>query len=149
MFPPNSVHIIASPAAMHSLGQTISTHLDAGDVLLLHGDLGAGKTVLTQGIAHGLGISGPIQSPTFTLVHQHQGPTLRLYHLDLYRLTDPHELDALDYAAWIAPDDGVTVIEWPERAGDWLPPRFLLVTIDHLLADQRRVTLTAHDVASG
>jgi len=64
-----------------------------------------------------------------------------LYHLDLYRLVDPDELENLGYETYLDPVDGVSVIEWPERAGDWLPDAFTLVHIDHLGADRRRVTI--------
>lgn len=135
---------VTSADAMQALGQEMATAVVAGDVLLLHGDLGAGKTTLTQGIALGLGVSSPVQSPTFTLVREHQGDRLKLYHLDLYRLDDPDELEDIGYETYIDPVDGVSVIEWPERAGDWLPDRFLLVQIEHMGGDARRVTIERH-----
>lgn len=136
--------IIESPEAMQQLGRDLATSLRPGDVVMLHGDLGAGKTTFTQGVAEGLGISGPVQSPTFTLVREHEGRTMRLYHLDLYRLDDPDELEDIGYEVFINPPDGVSMIEWPERAGDWLPDRFLLVHIEHLGGDRRSVQLTWH-----
>lgn len=136
--------IIESPEAMQQLGRDLSTSLRPGDVVMLHGDLGAGKTTFTQGVAEGLGISGPVQSPTFTLVREHEGHTMRLYHLDLYRLDDPDELEDIGYEVFINSPDGVSMIEWPERAGDWLPDRFLLVHIEHLGGDRRSVQLTWH-----
>lgn len=135
-------HTIESSEAMQQLGRELAKSMRIGDVLLLHGDLGAGKTTLTQGIAEGLGINSPVQSPTFTLVREHQGSELKLYHLDLYRLDDPAELEDIGYETYIEPADGISVIEWPERAGDWLPDQFLLVQIDHVGGDRRRVTLT-------
>lgn len=134
--------IIKSAEAMQNLGRELAATLDAGDVLMLHGDLGAGKTTLTQGVAQGLGIEGPIQSPTFTLVREHTGPSLKLYHLDLYRLDDPDELEDIGYEVYINPPDGVSLIEWPERAGDWLPERFTIVQIEHLGGDQRSVHIS-------
>jgi tRNA threonylcarbamoyladenosine biosynthesis protein TsaE len=136
-----TVFEIASPEEMQRLGERIAEDLRLGDVLMLHGDLGAGKTTLTQGIAAGLGIEGPVQSPTFTLVREHRGHELTLYHLDLYRLSDPDELESVGYEVYLDPPDGVSVIEWPERAGDWLPDRFRLLHIDHLGGDRRRVTI--------
>lgn len=132
---------VASAEAMQALGAELARSLDVGDVLMLHGDLGAGKTTLTQGVATGLGVEGPVQSPTFTLVREHRGRELMLYHLDLYRLADPDELENLGYEVYLDPPDGVSVIEWPERAGDWLPERFTLVQIEHLSGDRRRVTI--------
>ena len=132
---------IDSAEAMRALGERLAAGLRAGDVLMLHGDLGAGKTTLTQGIASGLGVDGPVQSPTFTLVREHRGRELMLYHLDLYRLDDPDELENLGYETYLEPEDGVSVIEWPERAGDWIPDRFTLVQIEHLGGDRRQVTI--------
>lgn len=136
--------IIESAEAMQQLGRDLAASLEPGAVVLLHGDLGAGKTTLTQGVARGLGIDQPVQSPTFTLVREHEGATMRLYHLDLYRLDDPDELENMGYEVFINPPDGVSLIEWPERAGDWLPDRFLLVQIEHMGGDRRRVTCTHH-----
>jgi tRNA threonylcarbamoyladenosine biosynthesis protein TsaE len=132
---------IDSAEEMHRLGERLARELQVGDVLMLHGDLGAGKTTLTQGIATGLGVEVAVQSPTFTLVREHQGREMMLYHLDLYRLSEPDELEGLGYEVYLDPPDGVSVIEWPERVGDWLPDQFTLVTIDHLGGDRRQVTV--------
>jgi tRNA threonylcarbamoyladenosine biosynthesis protein TsaE len=121
------------------LGEQIGRLLQAGDVLLLQGDLGAGKTCLTQGIAHGLGIDDPVCSPTFVLVGQYEG-RLRLYHADLYRLDNPAEIGDLDLAR--SSEDGVLITEWPERAPEWLPLAHLLIRIDHLGGDARQITFS-------
>lgn len=133
-------------SAMRELGREIGRELHPGDVVLLHGDLGAGKTTLTQGIAEALDVSGVTQSPTFTLVTEHPatlatGEDVTLYHLDLYRLDDPEELGDIGWDEMIAPAKGVTVVEWPERAGDWLPERYTLVSIAYLDPDTREVTI--------
>lgn len=130
---------IDSAAAMHRFGREFAARLRPGDVVLIHGDLGAGKTTLTQGVAEGLGVEGAVQSPTFTLVREHEGRAMRLYHLDLYRLDDPDELENIGYETYLDPPDGVSLIEWPERAGEWLPATFWLIRIDHLGGDQRRL----------
>jgi tRNA threonylcarbamoyladenosine biosynthesis protein TsaE len=129
-----------------ALGATIGELLQPGDVVLLHGDLGSGKTTLTQGIAKGLGIDDYVQSPTFTLVAEHatqsgDGDQLMLYHLDLYRLTDPAELESFGYEDLVTQSDGVVVVEWPERAGDILPDEYLLVIIDLMGSRERLLTL--------
>lgn len=139
---------IASAGEMRALGGRLARHLKAGDVVLLHGDLGAGKTTLVQGIAEGFGVVEAVQSPTFTLVAEHEGRTqdgtgLKLYHLDLYRLTDPAELESFGYESYLQPADGISLIEWPERADSWLPDRFLLVRIDYAAEGARAVTLEA------
>ena len=93
----------------------------AGDILALWGELGAGKTFLARNIAHGLGVPPtiPVTSPTFTFINEYQG-RLHLYHLDLYRLGDPDELDTLPWREALY-GDGVAIIEWPERLGPYLP----------------------------
>jgi tRNA threonylcarbamoyladenosine biosynthesis protein TsaE len=131
---------------MRAFGAELAASLTVGDVVLLHGDLGAGKTTLTQGIARALGIRGPVTSPTFTLVSEHRLPKPvrgieRLYHLDLYRLNDPDELESIGYEDYLAPEDGVSIIEWPERAGNWLPDRALIVEILPAGEDRRLVQL--------
>lgn len=131
-----------------TIGVRLGRSLRSGDVVLLHGDLGSGKTTLTQGIAQGLGVAGEVRSPTFTLVGEHAGHTahgapLLLYHLDLYRLPGPEELESFGFEEYLTPTGGVAVIEWPERAGDWLPDAYLLVRLDQLGDDTRRLTLTA------
>jgi tRNA threonylcarbamoyladenosine biosynthesis protein TsaE len=148
MIPVSTVDIPDS-AAMVDLGRRLAGDLRAGDVVLLHGDLGAGKTTMTQGIALGLGIDELVQSPTFTLVAEHDGRDaagmpLRLYHLDLYRLEDTEELEGIGYGQYLAPQGGVTVIEWPERGGTWLPERFWLVRISNLGEVGRRVSISRH-----
>lgn len=140
--------VIPDSEVMHALGCRIGLQLRGGDVLLLHGDLGAGKTTLVQGIAHALGVAEPVQSPTFTVVGEHEGrdadgTLVRLYHLDLYRLNDPDELETLGYDQFLQPEQGVSLIEWPERAGNWLPDRFLLVQIAYRSGGGRTVTLTS------
>lgn len=143
---------VRSGVAMRELGERLAQSLDCGDVLLLHGDLGAGKTTLVQGLARGLRIEGPIHSPTFGIVSEHEGVgkggPLMLYHLDLYRVDDVEELESFGYDEYLDPRNGVSAIEWPERAGDWLPDRFILVTIEHAGADARRVTITRHEAGA-
>ncbi len=140
----HEVRTIESAEAMQQLGRDLAQELRIGDVIMLHGDLGAGKTTLTQGIAQGLGIESPVQSPTFTLVREHEAASMRLYHLDLYRLDDPDELEDIGYEVYINPPDGVSIIEWPERAGDWLPTNFRMIHIEHLGGDRRRVTMSQY-----
>jgi tRNA threonylcarbamoyladenosine biosynthesis protein TsaE len=128
------------------IGEQLGRLLKAGDVLLLHGDLGSGKTTLTQGIARGLGVRDYVQSPTFTLVAEHEvkdisGTPIRLYHLDLYRLNSEEDLESFGYHQYLAPAEGISVIEWPERAGSDLPDRYLLIAIDLLGPDKRRLTI--------
>ena len=103
----------ASPDATHALGERLGRLLQSGDVVLLTGDLGAGKTALAQGIARGLGVVGPVSSPTFTILKEYAG-RIPLYHFDLYRIEHPDELEALGFADYFY-GDGVSVVEWAER----------------------------------
>ncbi|MGH2531918.1 MAG: tRNA (adenosine(37)-N6)-threonylcarbamoyltransferase complex ATPase subunit type 1 TsaE [Thermomicrobiales bacterium] len=139
--------ISQGPEETREIGARLGRMLRSGDVVLLHGDLGSGKTTLTQGIARGLGVQDYVQSPTFTLVAEHEGRDasdgpVRLYHLDLYRLSDETELESFGFDQYLAPVDGVAVVEWPERAGEWLPDRYLLVRLVEVGADARRLTVS-------
>ncbi len=136
----------ASEQQTRDVGEYLGRWLRRGDVVLLHGDLGAGKTTLVQGIARGLGVDDYVQSPTFSLVHEHEGydgdgKPVRLYHLDLYRLSGETELDSFGFDDYLVPTDGISLIEWPERAVDRLPDRYLLVRLEHHGEDQRRLTI--------
>lgn len=119
---------------------TWAHHLSAGTIIALHGDLGAGKTCLVQGLARGLDIQGPVHSPTFTLINEYRG-RLPLYHLDLYRLRG--EQDALDIGIeQYLPGDGITVIEWADRIQTLLPDQTFHVLLDHgPEPHQRTITL--------
>jgi len=120
----------SSVAKTRSLARRVARLLRAGDVLLLQGPLGAGKTAFTQGLAKGLHLPSDVTSPTFILVAAHPAAEggLALYHADLYRLTDPFEVADLHLEEQAA--DGVLVIEWPERAFEELPPDHLLIVIE-------------------
>lgn len=108
------VYQTASEAETEALARTLSAELNAGDTVLVHGDLGAGKTVFVRGLAEGLGLDGTVvSSPTFTLVHEYGGGRLPLVHLDLYRL-DRVDLDEIGFNPGQAAL-GVVVVEWPER----------------------------------
>jgi tRNA threonylcarbamoyladenosine biosynthesis protein TsaE len=130
--------ISESPEQTQAFGERLGGLLQPGDVILLQGELGAGKTCLTQGIARGLGIAEPVCSPTFVLVGQYNG-RLRLYHADLYRLEDPREVADLDLDR--SSEDGVLIVEWPGRAPEWLPREHLLVTLEHTGPSSRRIRL--------
>jgi tRNA threonylcarbamoyladenosine biosynthesis protein TsaE len=128
-------HVTQSPEATHVLGQQIGRLLQPGLVIALHGELGAGKTALTQGIAAGLGVNERVTSPTFTLVNQYAtARRFDLVHIDCYRLGEQAD-DALAEAATfgleeiIADENAVIVIEWAERVAELLPADHLAVTI--------------------
>lgn len=123
-----------------SFGRRLAADLEPGDVVLLRGDLGAGKTVLARGIAVGLGVPAEeVRSPTFTLVNPYQG-RLAVYHLDLYRIEKAADLDELGLEE-ILGGDGVAIVEWGERLGAWRPARCLEVAITDLGGSERELTL--------
>lgn len=134
---------ICSPEEMGRLGERLGRLLKPGAVVCLSGQLGAGKTVFTQGLARGLGVAGYVTSPTFTLLHEYQG-RCPVYHLDVYRLDDPAEFAELGFQDYLG-GDGVAVVEWPELIREYLPPEYLQVTIagDDDNEDCRQVTIKA------
>jgi tRNA threonylcarbamoyladenosine biosynthesis protein TsaE len=103
---------IATPQDMHRLGVELAGQLRAGDLVLLVGDLGAGKTTLAQGIGAGLGVDGPVLSPTFVIARVHRGGRVPMVHVDAYRIGSVAEVDDLDLDAAVA--DSVTLVEWGE-----------------------------------
>lgn len=128
-------------ATLH-LGMTLGESLHAGSVLLLEGDLGAGKTTLTQGIGKGLRITDPIVSPTFTLINEYTEGRIPLYHLDLYRLEAP-EVEALNldsYWEGIEVPLGIVVIEWAERM-PYKPESYLQVCLTYAEGGERQAEL--------
>lgn len=117
----------SSVAATHRVAAALEPLLVAGDVLLLSGDLGAGKTAFVQGLALAMGVTDRVTSPTFTLAHTYQG-RLRLHHIDLYRLDNAGDVIDLDLPG-LLDDDAVIAIEWGELALSELPPDFLRILI--------------------
>jgi ATPase, YjeE family len=131
---------ISTPDAMEQFGQELAKQLRAGDLVLLEGNLGAGKTTLTRGIGEALGATGTVQSPTFVLARTHRtesGP--KLVHVDAYRLSSAVELDDLD----IDFERSIVVIEWPRDFLDGVLDQFMRVRIDRGRQDDvREVELT-------
>ena len=131
----------ASEEETAALGREVAASLQAGDVVLLYGDLGAGKTAFTKGLAEGLGVSRhEVSSPTFTLMQEYRGGRLPLFHVDLYRLNDPREIEDLGLDEIAA--DGVLAIEWAEKLPARLKPsRYIDVTIAHGDGDRRTILI--------
>lgn len=113
------------------LGAALGACLRAGDVVLLRGEMGAGKSVLTRAAARGMGVEGPVPSPTFTILNIHEGTSLRLYHFDLYRLEGADALYEMGLEEYIPSCDGATFIEWPEMAEEAMPDDALTVTLTY------------------
>ena len=130
--------ITSSTEQTEEVGRVLGTMLEAGDLVCLFGDLGAGKTHFSYGVAQGLQVQDQyITSPTFTFVNEYQG-RIPLYHIDLYRLKDPSELESIGFEEYID-SDGATVIEWAERAEDELPDEKLNVYISDVSENSREI----------
>lgn len=127
-----------SPAETRRLGERLARLLQPGDVLLLQGELGTGKTCLAQGIGRGLRVREAVKSSSFVLVNEYNG-RLKVYHADLFRLEDPAEV--ADLALEENAADGLLLVEWPERAWQELPPQHLLVRLDFAGPTARRIVL--------
>src|ERR671935_1632411 len=138
-----SVIDLISHSSLHTerLGERLGALARPGDVFALWGELGTGKTVLVRGIARGMGLRGPVSSPTFVLVNEYDGPT-PLYHIDFYRL-QPGALANVGWEEYLG-SDGVVAIEWPDRAAEALPRERLDVRLEHLADTKRAIRLEAH-----
>ena len=118
---------VPSADDMRSLGQRLADELSAGDLVVLTGDLGAGKTTFVQGVAAGLGATGPVLSPTFVIARVYRGGRVPLVHVDAYRLGSRVEVDDLDLDADVA--ESVTVVEWGDGLVDALAPDRIVIAI--------------------
>jgi tRNA threonylcarbamoyladenosine biosynthesis protein TsaE len=130
-----------SPADTEALGERFGRAAQAGWVIALSGDLGAGKTQFVRGVARGLGCAGRVHSPTFTLVNEYGGGRLNLFHLDLYRLETPEQILSAGIEEFLTPD-GVAVVEWAERISNFQFPisNFITVKIEILGDNERKIT---------
>lgn len=129
-------------AELTAEGELLGRSLPRGSVLLFEGDLGAGKTTMVQAVARGLGVTQPATSPTYALVHHYQGRRGAVYHLDCYRLRSPDEAADLDWETLLREGDAL-LIEWPERAGGWVPAPTMRLRLSHLDDPTRRGLETA------
>ena len=132
-----------SPEETHALGKRLGAEAKPGDVYTLVGDLGVGKTVFTQGIAEGLGITEPVSSPTFTIVQVYEEGRMPFYHFDGYRIGDIEEMDEIGYEDCFY-GEGVCLIEWANLIEEILPKGYTRITIEKCLDkgfDYRKITL--------
>jgi tRNA threonylcarbamoyladenosine biosynthesis protein TsaE len=133
--------ITHSPDETKNLAKRLALILLAGDIISLSGDLGAGKTVFTKGLAEGLGITEPVTSPTFTIIKEYKG-RLPLFHFDVYRLSHPEELDELGVDEYFY-SDGVSVVEWGDKVSSLMPDERLEIRMIGLVDDElRRIEIT-------
>jgi tRNA threonylcarbamoyladenosine biosynthesis protein TsaE len=135
-----------SHAALETYGEALGRALRAPALVTLRGDLGAGKTTLSQAICRGLGVTDAVTSPTFALVHEYAAPSARVVHCDLYRLGAPRDVEALGVDELLADPRVIMLVEWPERAGALLSEPTVDITLAHVHgdADVRAVTERWH-----
>ena len=132
-----------SPEATFAIGKALGEQAIPGQVICLDGDLGVGKTVFTQGFAEGLGIDGPVNSPTFTIVQVYEEGRLPLYHFDVYRIGDVEEMDEIGYEEYFY-GEGVALIEWSTLIEEIIPETAIHVTIEKDVEqgfDYRKITV--------
>ena len=136
-----------SPEETFQFGEKLGREAKPGQIYTLNGDLGTGKTVFTQGFAAGLGITEPVNSPTFTIVQIYEEGRMPFYHFDVYRIGDVEEVDEIGYEDCFY-GEGVCLIEWAELIEEILPEHVIAVTIEKDLEqgfDYRKITLTGLD----
>ena len=132
-----------TPEETFELGRQLGQESVSGQVYTLTGDLGVGKTVFTQGFAAGLGVAGPVNSPTFTILQVYEDGRLPFYHFDVYRISDVEEMDEIGYEDCFY-GDGVCLIEWADLIEEILPEKYQRITIEKNLEkgfDYRRITI--------
>ncbi len=133
-----------SPEETYEIGRKMGAEAEAGVIITLDGDLGAGKTLFTKGFAEGLGVSEPVSSPTFTILQEYEDGRMPLYHFDVYRIGDPAEMDEVGFDDYIY-GDGACLIEWSELIEELIPEEAVRIVMERDAArgdDYRRITIT-------
>jgi tRNA threonylcarbamoyladenosine biosynthesis protein TsaE len=138
----------AHPAETESLGGELARLLKDGDVVLVRGELGSGKTTLVRGAARALGVDDPVTSPTFSIGHRYRGQELTVSHLDLYRLAGLQTEDPALLADHVGPGT-IAFVEWPEAAEAEISPPALEVTLAHAGGDRRRIQVRCAATEAG
>lgn len=136
-----------SPEETFRVGKELGEKAYAGQVFTLTGDLGVGKTVFTQGLAKGLGIEAPVNSPTFTIVQEYDGGRLPFYHFDVYRIGDVEEMEEVGFDDYVM-GEGVSLIEWADLISEILPEKRTEILIEKDLErgfDYRRITVAQRE----
>ena len=126
-----------SQPELEAEGEVLGRSVPPGALLTFEGDLGAGKTTLIKAITRGLGVTSPASSPTYALVHRYRGRRGPVFHLDCFRLKAPDEAADLDWEGLVGEGDAI-LVEWPERAGEWLPRPTRRFRLHHLADPERR-----------
>lgn len=128
---------VLTQAELEAEGEALGRLLQPGELLTFEGDLGAGKTTFIKAVTRGLGVTRPATSPTYALVHRYQGARGPVFHLDCFRLRSPDEAADLDWEGLMAEGDAI-LIEWPERAGSWVPAPARRFRLTHVADPERR-----------
>ena len=131
-----------SPEDTARIAAEIATQLRAGDIILYEGDMGAGKTTFTKGLAAALGITDPVTSPTFALVNEYRGDRLSLIHFDMYRINSADDLETTGFFDYMD-EDTVLAVEWSENIAEELPEDALRIDIQRIDEDSREISITA------
>lgn len=134
---------LVDEAALMAFAEHLAPIVSAGTVIYLHGELGAGKTTLTRGFLRGLGYTGKVKSPTYTLVEPYDINGQPIYHFDLYRLQDARELEHMGIRDYFTPQ-AICLIEWPEKGMPFLPKPDVTCHITFVSSDSREIHLEAH-----
>ena len=139
-------YITRSAEETVALGRALAHELKKARMVVLRGDLGAGKTTLVKGIAEGLQVASQedVTSPTFTLIHEFRGPGVNLFHVDLYRIDTARELDTLGLDELFAEDDNLVLLEWGEKFPRFLKERDVEISIEPLTDQGRKITVKAN-----
>lgn len=136
----NQQFITHSPAETEAVAKTFAQTLHGGEVLAFRGGMGVGKTAFVRGLAEGLGVRGEVSSPTFALVHEYRG-AIPFYHFDMYRITDWDDLYSTGFFDYLDLPNAILAIEWSEQIQDALPEQTIVITMEHLGEDARKITI--------
>lgn len=134
--------VTRSAEETRAVGARLAALLNPGDVVLLNGEMGAGKSELARGVARGLGVLGPVPSPSFTILNAYDEGRVPLYHFDWYRISSPEEIAEMGMEEQLG-GDGVALVEWSERASEYLPDRALEIRIRPTGENEREITFHA------
>lgn len=136
--------ISENPEQTFKIGISIGEMAKEGAFIALKGELGAGKTTLVQGIARGMGVpeNYAVASPTFTIINEYPGKTVRLYHIDVYRLSGSIDILETGFGDY---EDGVTVVEWAEKIADIIPQDALFITLEYMNEGERKIYISTGD----
>ena len=137
----NGEYQVGSVEETWALAKELAKELKPGDVVCLEGDLGAGKTTFTQGLAAALGVPGRVTSPTFCIVQEHQSPDVLLVHMDLYRLRGEEDVEAIGWEDYLS-RGAIIAVEWPERAGSLIPLFAHRVSFHHMGEGNRKIAMS-------